>query len=94
MKTDKPILITRNPQVTSKKIHGKWLLLEPNRRFARELNETAGLLWELARNPVSTRELAEKLATFYGQPLEKCRQDVEKFVEKYVKANLLIQAKG
>lgn len=84
-------LLAHHPQVTSKKIRGKWLLLEQNRRFARELNETAGFLWNLARQPTSTQELAKKLAAAYDQPLERCQRDVEKFVEEYLKANLLVK---
>lgn len=93
MQKEESILFTRHSQVTSKKIRGRWLLLESNRHFARELNETAGFLWNLARQPTSTQELAKKLAAAYDQPLEQCQQDVEKFVEKYVRANLLVRVK-
>lgn len=82
----------RNPNVFSKKVGNTWHILEPKGQFVRELNETAGVIWELAKKPVSQKSLVQHLATLYDKPRKECARDVNEFVSEYLKAGLLVRS--
>lgn len=82
----------RNPTVFSKKVNGRWYLLEPKEGAVRELNETAGVIWERVKNPVSREFLVQHLTTLYDKPRKECAKDVNEFVSKYLKAGLLVRS--
>lgn len=84
--------LCRNPNVFSKKVGNRWHLLEPKQAFVRELNETAGVIWEHVKKPVSQEFLVQRLTTLYNKPRKECARDVNEFVGEYLKAGLLIRS--
>ncbi len=81
--------ITRNPHIFSKKIKNKWVILEKNKKYIRELEDITGIIWEMAEKPVTTDNIAKKIALAYRHPLIEVQKDVENFVKKYIKAGLI-----
>ena len=84
--------IRRNPRVFSKKVGGTWHILEQNRRYVRELNETAGVIWEYTKKPVSEESIVQHLASLYNKPPDECAKDVHEFISEYLKAGLLVRS--
>jgi hypothetical protein len=83
--------IARNPKIFSRKIKKKWVILEPNKEHVRELDEVASLIWEMAKKPITTEEIARKISSVYNQSLETVQNDVDEFVKKYLKEGFLNQ---
>ena len=84
-------IIKRNKDIYTKKIKGKSFILRENKGFIRELNETAGLIWEMAKTPTSIDKIASKISSAYNQPLAKIKKDVEGFVKQYLKEGFLVK---
>ena len=80
----------RNIDVFSKKIDSKWYILEGNKKFVLELNQTAGYIWELLKKPVSVNIVADKLHQQYSIGKAKALKDTVKFIKHYLKKILLI----
>jgi len=85
------MVIKRNKDVYTKKIKGRWIILEKNKRFVRELNEVGGLIWEMTKTPISIDKIASKISSIYKASVDKVKEDVEKFVKKYLKEGFLIK---
>ena len=83
--------IKRNPSIYSKKIKGKWVILEKNKQHIRELNETAGFFWELTRKTISTAQLSKKLRENYKVSIETAKKDTNKWANSYLKKKLLVK---
>ena len=77
--------------IFSKKIKGKWILLEKNKQHIRELNKTAGFLWELTEKTISIKQLAKKLSREYRVDTEIAEKDTKEWVSDYLKKKLLIK---
>ena len=78
----------RNPKIFSKKTRHGWYILQNNSKYIRELNDSAGYIWGLARQPVSIDHIANKLAKKYHLPLQESLKDTEEFVYDYVRLGL------
>lgn len=81
--------IRRSRQVFSKKIKGRYLILEKDKTHIRELNKVAGYLWGLTKNPISVNELAKQLTKKYDVNLKTAKVDVESWVKEYLKQGFL-----
>lgn len=81
----------RNTDVFSKKIDGKWYILESNKKFVLELNQTAGDIWGLLKKPVSVDVVANKLHQQYNIGKTKALKDTVKFIKHYLKKGLVIK---
>ncbi|MBU1326555.1 PqqD family protein [Patescibacteria group bacterium] len=84
--------LRRNPSVYSKKVDGKWLILEPDKQHIRELNETADFVWGATQKPIEVSTIIKRLAKAYLLPPEQCKKDVEEFVRRYLREKLLLPA--
>ena len=80
--------IIQNEDIFFKKIKGKWVLLEKNKEYIRELDEVASLIWEMAQKPVTTSEITRKIASIYDHPLHQVQKDVDEFVIKIPKRRI------
>lgn len=81
--------IKRERGVFSKKIRGRWLLLEKNKEYIRELNEVASYIWGLIKKPVSINQIVTNLCQEYRVGKKKAKQDVEKFIKQYLREGLI-----
>lgn len=81
--------IKHKEDIFSKKIKNKWVILEPNKEYVRELDEVAGIIWEMAQKPTDTKAITKKIASIYNNPLNKIQKDVDEFVKKYIKNGFL-----
>ena len=64
-------------------------LLDPESNEVRLLNESAGLIWESFEKPIKVSQAAKVLADFYGLSSKDIKDDLLKFIEKYLKLKLL-----
>lgn len=80
-----------HPQVYCRKIKNKWILLEKNKEYIRQLNDTGSLVWEIAKQGATIDEITSKIASLYQQPQEPVKNDVLEFVNKYLKEEFLIK---
>jgi len=90
-KKQTPIIISRSPSFFSRKIDGKWILLEKNKQFVRELNETSSSIWELAKKPTSVNTIAKKISRLYQHPYDDVLKDVSLFVQDYLHEGFLVE---
>lgn len=77
--------------VISRKIEGRWVILERNKKFIRELNDSAGLIWALSKEPVSVTEIYFRVSAFCRRPISKIKKDVRGFIDEYLKEGFLIK---
>lgn len=75
--------------VYSKKIKGRWFLLEKDRKNIRELNDVAGLIWELIEVPVSVEIVLNRVVEEFEINLKTAKENVETFIENYVKEGFI-----
>jgi len=85
--------VKRNLKITTRKIGSKWMILEKDRSHMRTLNETAGLIWSLTKNPTTIMELVNKIAKTYKAPRKEVEKDVKGFVKKYLENEFLVKVK-
>lgn len=83
--------VQRHPDVVGQKVNDTWVLLEPNKKHVRQLNMTAGAIWECTESPVSAEEVTDYLVARYPQKRAAVAQDVETFLAQYVREGLLIK---
>lgn len=81
--------VAQNPKIISHKFAGKIYLLDPQRNVVRELNETAGFIWQNTSRNTTLGELIKKIEERFGVSTKKAGEDLIKFVKKYLKAGLL-----
>lgn len=86
------MIIKRNPLVTSKRIGSQWIILEPNKKYVRSLNPTAGFIWALTATPASAHEITRKVAKHYNARTEDVQKDVEDFLRHYIREGFLVAA--
>lgn len=87
------MILARNRNVFSKKIKGRWTLLKNKGKEARQLNDTAGFIWELLEKKQSIEALVREVVKTYSVRKDKAKKDVEKFVGKFTKENFITQSK-
>ncbi|HCC84805.1 MAG TPA: hypothetical protein DEP87_03930 [Candidatus Pacebacteria bacterium] len=87
---------TQNQEIYSYKINDIWMILEPNKKFIRKLNPTAGLIWELAVKPVTIEIVAKNLQKHFKTPELSAAGvvlDVTKLVKNYLKLGFFVEIK-
>ncbi len=87
------MIVQRTPGVFSKKVGSVWLLLEPNKKYIRHLNQAAGYIWSLAKDPKSIDTIALQVSKKFGISQKEARADVQDFVSQYVQAGFLREIK-
>jgi hypothetical protein len=92
MKNTKTLRFVINPAVHSKKIRGKWFLLEKSKKHVRELNEVAGFIWACAHKPTTVLQVVTKISRLSHQDKEAIYEDVENFVNSYLKLGFFIRS--
>ena len=85
------MIIKRNNDFYTKKIKGRWIILEKNKRFVRELNEIGSLIRDIAEKPVSIKDIVIEIFSLYNGSEDKIRKDVKNFINKYLKEGFLIK---
>jgi len=73
----------QSPSVYSKKIHSGWVILEENKHYFRQLNDTAGYIWEIVSKPTTKEEIILKLSNTYHVPQKEIERDVTNFLRTY-----------
>lgn len=88
------MIVVRNKKVHSKKINGKWYLLEIDKKSIRELNSVAGSIWDSLVKPKSTDSLTQIISGEYKVSKQKAKRDIETFVAQNLKEGYLVEAKA
>lgn len=81
--------IIRNPTIASKKSENTWILLDPNKKHIRELNETAGFIWSLLKKPTTPDSIIKRMCQEYDVPRSEVAEDVARFLAEYKKFGLI-----
>lgn len=82
-------MIVRNYRITTKKTGNIWILLEPNKKHIRELNETAGFIWSHLKKPTTAEAIVKKMCQEYDAPRSEMTEDVARFIKEYKKLGLI-----
>lgn len=77
------------PAIHSKRSGGVTVLLEKNKQYVRELNSTAGVMWEMIRTPQSAEEIATHLCREFNVDKNEAKKDAAEFLDGYQKAGLI-----
>ena len=84
------MFVQQNSSIYSKKIKNKWIILEKNKKYTQELNITANFIWELCAHPIEIDHLIKKICSEFDIDQETATQDVETFIQEYLKKKFLI----
>lgn len=84
--------VIRNPKIISHQFEGRIYLLDSQRNAVRELNKTAGFIWQNTNKNITVAELIKKIEDRFDVPTKKAGEDVIKFVKRYLRAGLLKKA--
>lgn len=85
--------VQQKPEIFSRKVGSVWLLLEPNKKYIRHLNQTAGYIWSLAKKPVSLTAISHDVAEKFTVSQREAEQDAKDFVLKYLHDGFLQEIK-
>lgn len=85
--------VVQGSDITAKKIQGKWLILEKNKHYIRELNETAGFMWEMASKPVTNDQIVDAVSKLFSSPRKQIEEDVQEFLSECIKDGLMTVVK-
>lgn len=76
--------------VVSKKTENGWIILNPDAKSYRQLNQTAGFIWNLLqKKPETIDTICQKLVSAYKIDLITAKTDAQSFVDDYLKLNFL-----
>ena len=84
------MIITRNPSIYSKKINDKWIILEPNKEYTRELNNVASFIWETIKDPIDEVDLINKICQAYSVKKTQASKDLNIFLSEFIKEKFII----
>lgn len=84
------MLVQRNNSIYSKKIDNKWIILEKNKKYTQELNNTASFIWELCEKPIETGEIIQKICLEFDVDKNQAAKDVQNFIKEYLEKEFLI----
>lgn len=79
----------RSQTINSRKSGSVWALLEPNKKYIRELNETAGFIWSILKQPTTPEAIVRKVCQEYDVPRTEAAEDVARFLKEYKKLDLI-----
>ena len=83
----------RSKVVYSKNIKGVFFLLEPNKRFMRELNDVGGFVWNKLEKPMSITKLTELVCKKYNVTQIIAEKDIKNFIRDYLKSGYIVEVK-
>lgn len=92
MKLDENLKFKQSSEVVQKKMEGKTYLLETEKGRLRVLNETAAFIWQECRRVTTIAELSKKVCREYEVKPKTAKKDVARFIQLYLKENLLEKA--
>lgn len=88
--TDNTILSRRAGLMTAD-MNGSAVMMDIMTGKYYNLGEVGGRIWELLEEPATVAALVGKLTAEYDVPAEKCRADIEPFLNKLLERGLLEQ---
>lgn len=85
------MIIVQSKEIYTKKISGVWFLLEPNKKFMRELNDVAGFIWGSLEKPTSVVRLVGLVCKRYKVTRAVAEKDIKMFIQDYLKDGYIIE---
>jgi hypothetical protein len=79
----------RKKSIFSKRKNGVWIILPENSSVMRELNEVAGDIWAMLKQPCSEDLLIDTIASKYNENRSVIQKDVHVFLALYEKDGLI-----
>src|SRR5262245_44220502 len=83
-------LITISPQQLSTTLDGDTYVLELSKGMYFELNDVAGRVWELLREPTTIAEVSERIAAEYDVEPDECLDDLRAFGSTLADEGLIV----
>lgn len=80
----------RNPQLITKTIGKKTIILDPIKGEIRVLNPSAAYIWMQLHRYKTVEDIADGLTKNFNVKKQKALIDVAKFIAKYTKSGLVI----
>lgn len=82
-------LVQRDPRAESCLLGEEWVVLDPEGRVLRGLNETGARVWELLEEPRAAAGIAEQLSREYAAPPDVVLAEVLTFLGKLAERSLV-----
>ena len=79
----------RRPSLVWRKVGDEAVILDPDQRVLRGLNDTGWQVWELLDGSHTVADIARELAAHYSIPEERTRQDVDTLLRDLKRAELI-----
>lgn len=79
-------------EVAAKVIDGEAILINLSTGVYYSMDGTGGRIWSLIERRHELEEIADTLATEYGEPRERCRADVQRLARQLLDENLVLAA--
>lgn len=87
--TNRPVLLSRNPDVCAAELDGEVCLFHPETAQYLNLNATGSAIWHLLENPADQDSLVSQLLAQYDVDENCCRRDTQAFLEKAIACGML-----
>jgi len=83
--------VLKNPEIYSKKITNRWVILESNKEYTQELNEVGGYIWEILTKALSEEEIVNRICQHYRVDRTTATKDVNTFIKQFLQKGFLIK---
>lgn len=87
--TDMEQVWVRRPSLVWRKVGAEAVILDPDERVLRGLNDSGWLVWEFLDGSHTLADIARDLAAHFRIPEERARQDVGAMIRDLEKAELI-----
>lgn len=83
------MILKQSSAIHSKKIGDEVVLLEPNKKYIRQLNQTASFLWDQLSKEKTIEELVNALKAKFKVDQKQAKKDVTSWVKDYLRQGFL-----
>lgn len=91
MSSDEATCVQRNDEIPTGEIDGEIVALDLNRGDCFGMNEIGASIWNMAKEPITVGEIADRLVEMHDVERADCVRDVTPFVDEMIEAGLLRQ---
>lgn len=87
--SDNPTPFVRNPTIFANTVDSDLVMLDEQAGLYFGLNSVAHTIWQLLATPKNYQELVNDLVAQYEVSVERCQQDIQKFLAHMLQHHLI-----
>lgn len=84
------MVISRNSLLHFKKIKGRIVILEKNKKYLQKLNPAASFIWEMLAAPQTEAQIIDQICQTFETDRAVAAADTADFIKSYLKLGFLI----